>query len=107
MKILLDENIHLRIKEEFQKPHEVFTARELNWNGKKNGELLELCEKNNFDIMITLDKNLHYQQNLSKHSLKVILLRVKNNRYITIKEILPKVFIKLNEGLDSQLTIIE
>ena len=107
MKILLDENIHLSIKEDFNGLFEVYTARELNWNGKKNGELLGLCEENKFDVMITLDKNLHYQQNLSKYKLNVILLRVKNNRYITLKSMIPKILNQLKEGLGSQLTIIE
>ncbi len=107
MKILLDENIHISIKEDFQGIFEVYTARELNWNGKKNGELLGLCEENNFDVMVTLDKNLHYQQNLSKYNLKGILLRVKNNRYITIKSMVPKILNQLDKGLSSQLTIIE
>lgn len=107
MKILLDENIHLGIKDSFPEKFQVFTAREMNWNGKKNGELLSLCETNGFDVMITLDKNLHYQQNLSKFKLNVILLRVKNNRFDTVKNMIPDILRNLDEGLKSQLTILE
>jgi len=85
MKILLDENIHGRIQKEFGENFEVYTAKQMSWNGKKNGELLSLCEENGFDILITLDKNLKFQQNLSRFKIKIILLRVKNNRFNTVK----------------------
>ena len=107
MKILLDENIHLKIKSEFPVEYEVFTAREMNWNGKKNGELLSLCSENKFDIFVTLDKNLHYQQNLSKYDINIILLRVKNNRYVTIRNIIPVLITTLKNGVKNQLTVIE
>lgn len=104
MKILLDENIPVRIKENFPNDYEVLTARDLNWNGKKNGVLLGLCVNSGFDLLITLDKNLQFQQNLNKFKIKIILLKVKNNRFKTIKDIIPKVLTILENGVDLQLT---
>ena len=43
---------------------EIATVQELGWTGIKNGELLRLAE-NDFDVFITSDKNLRYQQNLA------------------------------------------
>ena len=64
MKILLDENIDVRFKNLFDtKVHQVFTVRDMNWLGIKNGELLKLLEGNHFDVFIAVDKNLPYQQN--------------------------------------------
>ena len=107
MKILLDENIDIKIQFEFGQRYEVYSARQMEWNGKKNGELLSLCVNNNFDVLITLDKNLQHQQNLDKFNIHVILLRVKNNRFYTIKNLMPKILEMIEKGLEKQLTVIE
>ena len=59
MKILLDENIDVRFKSLFNaNVHAVFTIKDLNWLGIKNGALLKLLKENSFDIFISVDKNL-------------------------------------------------
>jgi predicted nuclease of predicted toxin-antitoxin system len=58
MKILLDENIPRRLKFDFDTNDEVISVQEMNWQGKKNGELLGLMTLKGFDVFITLDKNL-------------------------------------------------
>jgi predicted nuclease of predicted toxin-antitoxin system len=62
MRLLLDENLPKRLKSDFF-DHEVFTVREKGWNGIKNGELMQLMLENNFDALLTFDKNLQHQQN--------------------------------------------
>jgi predicted nuclease of predicted toxin-antitoxin system len=57
MKLLLDENLPKRLKEDFPE-HEVYTVRDKNWNGVKNGELLKLMLDNGFQALLTFDKNL-------------------------------------------------
>ena len=106
MKILLDENIHRKIQHEFGENYNVFSVRQLKWNGKKNGELMTLCVDSGFDILVTLDKNLQFQQNLKKYNLKIILLKVKNNRFITVKNLVPKILLLIDSGLKEQLNII-
>ena len=65
MKILLDENIDVRFKNLFDATvHQVFTVKDMDWLGIKNGELLKLLEENHFDVLIAVDKNLPYQQNI-------------------------------------------
>jgi predicted nuclease of predicted toxin-antitoxin system len=58
MKILLDENLPKKLKITFAPEREVYTVREKNWNGKRNGELLGLMTLDGFDAFITIDKNL-------------------------------------------------
>ena len=53
MRLLLDENLPKRLKQDFL-AHEVFTIREKSWTGIKNGELLKLLLENNFDALLTL-----------------------------------------------------
>jgi len=57
MKILLDECISRRLKK-YLEAFEVYTVVELNLSGIKNGMLLKFCVENNFDILLTIDKNL-------------------------------------------------
>jgi predicted nuclease of predicted toxin-antitoxin system len=58
MKILLDENIDVRLKNFFPVEYTVYTVRDMGWNGIKNGELLLLLKENNFDAWIVVDKNI-------------------------------------------------
>jgi len=63
MRILLDECAPKRIRCELA-GHDVVTVVEMGWSGKKNGELLKLIAGETFDVFITVDQNLRYQQNL-------------------------------------------
>jgi hypothetical protein len=54
--------------------HAVSTAYELGWSALKNGELLQLAEDNGFEILVTTDTNLKYQQNLSSRKIAIVVL---------------------------------
>ncbi len=73
MKILLDECVTKHLKPHLT-DHEVLTVREMQWSGIKNGKLMILCEEHGFDILLTIDKNLQYQQNLDKFSVIIVVL---------------------------------
>ena len=89
MKILLDENLPRRLK--FQlKEHETFTVRELGWDAFKNGVLLRMMVQENFEILITADQNLEYQQNLKSIPVAVIVLIIPTLRYEDIKPLVAK-----------------
>ena len=79
-RILLDENIDSFLKTLFASGFEVITVRERGWNGKKNGELLRLAQKE-FDVFVTMDKNLEHQQNLKALDLGVVVLQARSNAY--------------------------
>ena len=73
MKILLDECVTKRLKE-YLEEFEVSTVRELELSGIKNGKLMAYCVENNFDILLTIDKNLMFQQNLDKYPITIAVL---------------------------------
>ena len=73
MKILLDECVTKRLKKHLVE-FEVFTVIELELSGIKNGKLMNYCAENNFDILLTIDKNLMFQQNLDKYPLTIVVL---------------------------------
>jgi hypothetical protein len=86
MKLLLDENLPKRLKLDFP-DHEVYTVRDLSWNGIKNGPLLQLMLDNKFDALISFDKNLQHQQNFSKYTLAVFVLSATNNTYLELTQL--------------------
>lgn len=59
---MLDENVHNKLKFRFS-GHDVITVRDMNWSGKRNGELMKLMLEYGFDLLITLDKGFEHQQN--------------------------------------------
>ena len=64
MRILLDECVPRPLRRELA-GHDVRTIREMGWAGKKNGELLSLMAGAGFEVLLTVDQNLRYQQNLT------------------------------------------
>ena len=82
MKLLLDENLPKKLKQHFAE-YEIFTVRDKGWNGVKNGELIKLMLEENFEVLLTFDKNLQFQQNFEKYPLKVFVLTAINNQYKT------------------------
>lgn len=79
MKILLDECITKRFKK-YLEGYEVFTVVELKLSGIKNGNLMSYCVENNFDILLTIDKNLMHQQNLENYSLTIVVLNCSTSK---------------------------
>ena len=88
MRLLLDENLPKRLKFDFSE-HEIYTVRDKGWNGIKNGELLKLLTDNNFDALLTFDKNLQHQQNFEKYTIAVFVLSAKINSYIELTKLSP------------------
>ena len=105
MRILIDECLPKKLKRELA-DHAVFMVQEKGWVGMKNGELLCAAE-DEFDVWVTADQNIEYQQNLSRFNIAVVVLVAPNNRLETL---LPMV-LKLRKALLSirpyQVTYIE
>ena len=98
MKILLDESLPLKLRNDFGNQHEIWTVKDKGWLGKKNGELLKLLTENKFEIFITVDRNLPYQQNVDRLPFTIFDLCASDNRYETLKKLIPKIFDRINNG---------
>ena len=94
MKILVDECLNWRLKHDFES-HEVSTVQELGWSGIINGELMRLASEAGFEVFITIDKNLQFQQNIRKYQLIVIVLQARLNRLEYLRPLIPGVLRKL------------
>jgi hypothetical protein len=73
VKVLLDENLDHRLRGMLG-DHEVATVRYLGWMGLRNGELLRAAEENGFQVFVTGDQTLTFEQNLEGRQLAIIVL---------------------------------
>ena len=86
-RILLDECVDHRLSKEFPK-HSVTSVVKRGWAGLKNGELLSKAQ-NEFDIFLTTDKNLAFQNNVVQYDIAIIVLRAKSNRIQDLRPLIP------------------
>lgn len=73
MRVLFDQGTPVPLRRALV-PHEVETAFELGWSTLKNGDLLDAAERAGFDVLVTTDLNLKYQQNLTSRRMAVVVL---------------------------------
>src|SRR5450432_2620088 len=73
MRVLFDQATPLPIRPHLE-GHEVRTAAQQGWDTFKNGELLAAAEAAGFDVLLTTDKNIRYQQNLMGRKIAVVVL---------------------------------
>ena len=98
MKILLDESLPRKLRNDFSSDHEVWTVRDKGWLGKKNGELLQLMIQSGFELFVTIDRNLPYQQNITRLPVTIIVLCAKDSRRETLQKLIPGLFDRIAKG---------
>ena len=96
MRILLDESLPRRLRGELP-GHSVSTVTQCGWSGLENGELLRVAAEE-FDVFLTADQNLEYQQNLRELPLTVIVLVARNNTFETLQSLMPAVLHRLADS---------
>ena len=106
-KVLLDENLPLKLKYRLQEVCEIYTVNDKGWNALENGDLINAMQDDGFDYLITSDRNLQYQQNLAKYSMSFIVLNAPNNNYETILPLVPKIKAALIDNAQKKLVVIE
>jgi len=104
MKVLLDECVTRYLKRDFA-GHEVLTVEEAGFKGLKNGQLLQAAS-NQWDVLVTVDHNLEYQQNLKTLAIAVIVLKAKRSTYPMLKPLMPQVFIILEKIKPGEVIIV-
>lgn len=95
MRILLDENLPRRLKGHFPTDVEVLTVQERGWSGIKNSELLRLAA-GEFEVFLTMDRGVEFQQNLQSLSLGVLIIRAPSNRFEDLLPLMSEVHHALN-----------
>jgi predicted nuclease of predicted toxin-antitoxin system len=87
VKVLVDECVPLKLVRQLT-GHDFGTAQQKGWDGFSNGKLLALAERE-FDLFLTSDRNLQYQQNLQGRKIAILLL--STNHWPTLKQQVPLV----------------
>ena len=105
-KLLLDECIPRKLKNHLP-GHDCVTVPEVGWAGKKNGELLSLAENSGFQVFVSLDQGIEFQQNLTGRNIAVILLRAKSSRLVDLIPSAAKVLMSLSSIEPGQLVRIQ
>jgi predicted nuclease of predicted toxin-antitoxin system len=89
MRVLLDECLPWKLKRDLA-GHEAATVADMGWRGIKNGALLRLAATQ-FDVLLTIDQNLPYQQNITSTPLAVVMLTAHSNRLLALRPLIPRV----------------
>jgi predicted nuclease of predicted toxin-antitoxin system len=87
MRILLDECVDWRLLRDLP-GHDAKTVRQMGWDEVLNGALLRLAEEQ-FEVLITTDKNMQFQQNITSFRIGVVVLRGRTSRLRHLRELLP------------------
>ena len=88
MKILFDASTPAPLAR-FLRGHEVVRADELGWQGLENGALLDAAEQAGFDLLLTCDQNVRYQQNFASRKLALVIL--SSNHWPTLRRIAARI----------------
>lgn len=105
MKVLLDECLPRRLKRDLG-GHQVFTVPEMGWAGVKNGALLRLIQDAAFDVFVTIDGNLTYQQNLKDVNLAIIVLRAPDNTLESLRPLAPGILAAIQQISVGETTLV-
>jgi len=101
MRIMLDESVPKKLGFELA-GHFVNTVQQVGWAGLKNGELLRKA-KDEFDVLVTADQNIQYQQDLAALPIPVVIIVAVNNRIETIRPLIPSLLATLSRIEPGQL----
>ena len=85
--------------------HEVVEARALGWDRLSNGELLAAAEREGFDVFLTTDKNLGYQQNLSGRRIAIVVLG--QSRWRLVQDMIPEIVAVIDAMTDGSFIVIQ
>lgn len=96
MKVLLDECVTKKLKKHLD-GFEVATVREMNLSGIKNGSLLAFCVEQGFEVLLTIDKNMMFQQNMNKYEITIVVLNSKTSKIEELVEFIPSFKREINQ----------
>jgi predicted nuclease of predicted toxin-antitoxin system len=96
LRVLLDAQIDKKLKKSIT-GHRVWTARDQNLQELQDGALLDSIQQLNFDVLVTMDKSMQFQNQLQGRSFGVILLRAKSNRLTDLLPLVPALLLTIPE----------
>ena len=104
MRILFDQGVPRGLTASLT-GHEVTEARQLNWERVSNGALLKLAEDTGFNLVLTTDKNLRYQQNLADRKISIVVLG--QSTWWLVRQHLDAIIATVNEATTGSYAEVE
>jgi len=104
MRVLVDECVDWRIARDLAR-HDARTVKQLGWQELKDGSLLARATAE-FDVFLTVDTKLPYQQNIAVLDIAVIVLRGRTTRLADLRELLDRLQEALNTARRGEVTVI-
>jgi hypothetical protein len=104
MRVLFDQATPIPIRP-YLEGHDVRTAAQQGWDTLKNGELLAAAEADGFDVLLTTDKNMPYQQNLAGRKIAVVVLGLQ--QWPSLRPNVGLVVEALKAAIPGNYTVIE
>lgn len=106
MKLLLDESVPKRLGALFPGEFEVRTVQQMGWTGSSNGDLLRLAYEHGFDVLITVDQGIEYEQNLAYLPIPVIVMAASKNRLQELSPLVPEVVSTVYSNLQKRIYLV-
>ena len=106
MRVLFDEMLDRRLKRYLPGGTEALTVRERGRESLRNGELLEAAQ-HEFDVLITTDRGIPHQQDLSRFDLAVVILRANSNAAKDLSPLMEKASAALSEARHGEPPFVE
>jgi len=106
MRVLLDEQIPRHLANELTE-HEVRTVQQQGWAGLTNGELLRRAAEEGFEVFVTADQKLEFQQNLARSGLRVLVLVARSNALEDLLPLVPNLLTAILESRPAEVVRVE
>jgi predicted nuclease of predicted toxin-antitoxin system len=106
MRVLLDEQLPRHLAREIA-AHDISTVQQRGWAGLKNGELLRVAADAGFEVLVTADRNLQFQQNLSQSRLGITLLVAPSNALEDLRPLVPNLLAAIPKSQPGRLLRVE
>lgn len=105
MKLLLDECVPRPLRKQLN-GHDVATIEQAGLKGLENGDLLKAASTD-FEVLVTVDKNIEYQQNPKNLPMAILILSANSNRLQDLVSLIPKVLLALDNIKSGEIIIID
>lgn len=105
MRVLVDECVDWRLLRDLRE-HDAKTVKQMGWEHVKNGALLKLAATQ-FDVFVTVDKDLPYQQNIARLEIAVIVIRARTTRLADLRALLLPLRRALQVARDGELQVVD
>lgn len=105
MRVLIDECLPRQLKGWLSAVHDAFTVQEAGWANVKNGNLLRLANEAGFDVLVTADKNMYYQQSFA--GLRISAIVVPSNRKTLVQKSVPALVQSIGRASTGQKIVLD